>query len=148
MGAKNVHTFYSYRIPIEIIIYSYCNRLAQVHFICAFNVFGVHRYLSSFAYKYWHLFQRNVLHSYPLFAIVALPCKEIAPAAFGKVDLAAVFAIHHWCNQKIIAEIIFIIDMPASLVVGMMENKCLQSSVSTMAGNQAFLHNVRYQGVA
>ena len=50
-------------------------------------------------------------------------------------------------NEKI-TEIVFIIDMPACLVIGMLKDQCPEKRKTCLAGNQTLLQNVGNECVA
>ena len=90
-------------------------------------MFGIHRYLRTFADKDGHQFERYILQLEPLAALVTLACEEVNPLGTGsrQIDIAAVFAVHDGADQEIVTEVILVVDMPAGLVIGMLEDECL-----------------------
>ena len=78
----------------------------------------------------WHLVKRNIYVFQPYRTMEVLLCEEVHPLSLWKIDISTVGGVHYRSHEERTSEVVLIIDMPASAVVWMVEEKCLQDWVS------------------
>lgn len=93
--------------------------LGKVYVVSTLHFFWIKADVLALTDEDWHAFEGNFYIVIPFPAIESLACEEIYPHAFRKVEVASVVAVHDGTYQERVAKVVFVINMPACTVVGM-----------------------------